>query len=98
METTPELDPSELTFHLLATGLTFLYQAEGTLSYPYPAPLQRAFNRVFLDCLGHQIEPPTSMADMLNACYRPLLETPFFQFLPDSVLETGSCLIDADEL
>lgn len=68
---------TELTLHLIASGLLELYnhiERGGKLSAPYPAKLQRGLDRLATIRLHKKQTIPESMVDLLNWCRQPLLE------------------------
>ncbi|NER34208.1 MAG: hypothetical protein F6J93_09230 [Oscillatoria sp. SIO1A7] len=90
----PTVSDSELTLHLIATGVVKLYEAvkNGKApSLPYPVELQRGLDRLVLVCLGRKEKPPQGVPDLLSWCRRPLAEWPLE--LPEDA-GTGDKLLD----
>ncbi|MFI6324792.1 hypothetical protein ACIBG8_45215 [Nonomuraea sp. NPDC050556] len=64
---------------MLAAGLVALDKATEpgrTLRVPYPAQLQRAFDRLSLMCLTAGTAPPESVVELFDWCARPFQEWP----------------------
>jgi len=92
------LSDTELTVHLIASGLLELYnqveQGNG-LSVPYPAKLQHGLNRLAVLCLHHKQDPPESLVDLLAWCRQPLSEWGL-EFEAPNNLNLQDCLLDGD--
>ena len=70
------MNTAELILRELATGLVALRARDETMRqlYPYPAPLQRGFERLTLFTLSHKLPSPQSVVDVLNQCRKPISE------------------------
>lgn len=65
--------------HLAASGLARLAErvrVDALVHVPYPVPLQRAVNRMTVVCRVRGLEPPTSVADLLQLAHEPFSEWP----------------------
>ncbi|MFI1996298.1 hypothetical protein [Actinoplanes sp. NPDC020271] len=81
--TLPQHDPvaswDEDILHLVASGLARLaerVQADGMVRIPYPAPLQRAVNRMTVSCRVRGLRPPSGVAELLELAHQPLSNWP----------------------
>ncbi len=86
---------NELTLYLLATGLSLLAKTDRSPKIPYPAPLQRACNRILLNAIRCQSEPPNSVAEIVIACTQEPKRVPYLAIsLPESVIGLGLPLLE----
>src|SRR5947209_1777364 len=72
---TPAADEAAVVLHLIASGVLQLADRarDGRpLRLPYPAPLQRGFDKLTVLCRRAGAEPPASVVDLLRWCQRPL--------------------------
>lgn len=80
--------------HLVASGLVRLAEqarASGAVRVPYPASLQRAVNRMTISCRVRGLEPPTSVAELLQWAHEPVSSWPLR--LSDDLVSDGDVLL-----
>ncbi|MBF6216170.1 hypothetical protein IU487_34825 [Nocardia puris] len=84
----------EEVLHLVASGLLQLAEqvgADGAVSVPYPASLQRALNRLAVMGVARGVDAPGSVAEVLQLAHRSLSEWPLR--LPREVFDDGDVLL-----
>jgi transcriptional regulator with XRE-family HTH domain len=88
---------SSKIIYLLAGGIIksfSQFEARGKFPVPYPNDLQKAFDRIVLQCLLSSKNPPRTIVELLNWCEKPFGEwsvkpNPEKISLLDSLLSQG---------
>lgn len=92
-------DGDEVLVRLVASALFRVSElADGgqRLSVPYPAPLQRALDRLACTFLIRGHAPPQSVADLFHLCRRPLVDWPLA--LPEGAVGDEDTLLLGDQI
>jgi hypothetical protein len=90
-----KISEDEMILRFVATGLILLARNTmkgNSLKLPYPDPLQRGLDKLYLVCLRKRVPPPQGVPELLRWCRKPIKDWPL-DLAPD-LIESSDCLLD----